>query len=82
MKKLKVLLEIEVADLPENMREQLAKDMQVMDINEIETLDSYSAEEVAYVLEGCGGGAISDMLFEGTDVFVQFDIYMFCKQNG
>lgn len=72
MKKLRVLLEIEVADLPESMREQLAQDIQV-NVNELETLDSYSAETVANVLNGCGGAAISDMIFEGTDVFVQFD---------
>lgn len=72
MKKLRVLLEIEVTDLPENMREQLAQDIQV-NVNELETLDSYSAETVANVLDNCGGAAISDMIFEGTDVFVQFD---------
>lgn len=72
MKKLRVLLDIEVSDLPINMRELLAQDMQV-NVNELETLDSYDAETVADVLNGLGGSAISDMIFEGTDVYAQFD---------
>jgi hypothetical protein len=73
MKKLRVLLDIEVSDLPENMREQLIQDLQTIGVTEVETLDSYSAEDVANVLDGYGGAAISDMIFEGTNVFVQFD---------
>ncbi len=73
MKKLRVLLDIEVSDLPENMREQLIQDLQTIGVTEVETLDSYDAETVANVLNHCGGAAISDMIFEGTDVFVQFD---------
>lgn len=72
MKKLRVLLDIEVEDLPQNMREQLTQDMRI-NADDLETLDSYDAETVADVLNGLGGSAISDMIFEGTDVYAQFD---------
>jgi hypothetical protein len=72
MRKLRVLLDIEVEDLPDNMRRHCAQDMR-LNVDDIEKLDSYDAETVANVLNHCGGAAISDMIFEGTDVFVQFD---------
>lgn len=69
---MRVVLELEVDDLPANERKSLAADMNTVP-DELPGLESTTAPEAASVLGNCGlCGDIAEMLFEGSDVFVTF----------
>ena len=68
----KVLIELEVTfdDLPDDVRAECAKDMDVS-VEEIERLDSYSATGLADVFDRVTNPEMFTEFFAGSDTFAQ-----------
>jgi hypothetical protein len=75
MRKIIVVLEIDVDDLPMHQRLELAEDSDTPEdmLPKLEHYDSpLGAIEVACVLQGVASDGANEMLFEGSDTFVRF----------
>jgi hypothetical protein len=72
MRKLRIVAYIDVDDLDNKTRLDLANDMQCS-VDEIPSVKDTSAWEAAVVLGGIVGEPINTMLFEGTDTYVKYD---------
>lgn len=70
MKTMRVILEVDVDDLPKAEREAAAHDMQIKE-NEIETLAEVEAPFAAKVLENIGEHTCQE-LFAGSDTYLTF----------
>lgn len=68
-----VVLDVEIEDLSDEFRQELANDMMVP-VSELETLENTHIDSVLNTLEYIerDNRALQDMLFEGTDLYVQF----------
>ncbi len=70
MKKMRVVLEIDVDDLPQAEREEAALDMEVS-VSEIEKLEEVDALRAAEPLENISPETCRE-LFAGTDTYVTY----------
>lgn len=70
MKKMRVVLEVDVDDLSKEKREECARDMDIAE-TEIETLADTDVGFAAKAFENCRGH-LCDELFAGSDTYVTF----------
>ena len=70
-KTLRVTIDIEVSDLSDAEREQLAKDAE-QDVSELGTLADYAPGSLANLLDCLSGEGTNELVFEGTDIFAKF----------
>lgn len=68
-----VVLDVEIEDLSDDFRQELANDM-MLPVSELDTLENTNIDCVLHTLEYIerDNRALQDMLFEGTDLYVQF----------
>jgi hypothetical protein len=70
MKTLRVVLEIDVDDMSEKERWEIINGG--MYEEDVKTLADTTAGQAASVLDRLSGEVVTEMLFEGSDIFVKF----------